>query len=502
MGRFQGLFIVSGIALSVALDASDGIACGACANGPAPASSMRASSVTDHRMVLAVSSARTTLWDQLRFAGDPKQFLWILPVTSGAQVEIAVGSNAFIDALDDASAPSIYSPTVACDDAGVASYSPVIPPSAPQSGAVVTATGERSNLGSTGRAAVGPYAAELVRSERESLTQWLSARGFAVPAGGEAAIRHYESMRSNFIVVQFRPGASVQQIQPIRVSTEGYNPVLPLRFAAIGAGENVGLSLMVIAPTAMVPEGWPTRVISNDELTWDFRPQTSDYLPVLSSTFTTSARPWVVESTSEVSVTELLARIAVAPMPAAALPQRGVIPAFCPFPDEQIDPIRGPDLDGGCADDVCAPGAQEDAASADAAIDPRCIAQPSSLTPPLSAPLSDTSNLLQVMSSRGVLTRLHIRLGPDGFDRDLALSAADPTLEVPVSRALSNAKNGCRTGSAGATGMLPGFPARLRAPGCSCAVPTRAHARDAARTLAFAAVSLALVCTTRRRRPR
>jgi hypothetical protein len=461
---------------------------------------MRATSVMDHRMVLALSSARTTLWDQVRFAGNPKQFLWILPVTSGSRVEIAVGSNAFIDALDDLSAPLIVSPTATCDDAGVAGYTQADAAAAASGEPVVTSTSERSNLGSTGRATVGPYAAELVRAERGSLIDWLRTRSFSVTDESATVIRHYESTRSDFVVVQFRPGASVQQMQPIRVSTDGYNPVLPLRFAAIGAGENVGLSLMVIAPTAVAPDRWPMRVIRDDELTWDFRARSSDYPAVLSATFAAPERPWVIESTTSVSITELLARLSAGPMLAARLPERGVIPADCPFPDEQIEPLRGPEADGGCAGDVCE-GAEDasaqdgdSGATSDAAVDPRCVAQPSSVEQPTAEPASDPANLAQAMRSGGVLTRLHIRLGATGFARDLTLGAADPSMVVAVTRALSKGINGC------VDGRRPRAigDRSLRDPGCACSSVARGS--SSARWSALVAMAAALALRSRRRR--
>jgi hypothetical protein len=502
MRGLGALFLAAGLSLAAVATPRAAEACGGCTYGEGPIvaaqpGSMRATSVMDHRMVLALSSARTTLWDQIRFAGDPKQFLWILPVTAGARVEIAVGSNAFIDALDDVSAPTLLSPIVTCSDAGAPSYTPQRGTGAPSPNTVTTASSERSNLGSSGRASVGPYAAELVRGEVEPLSAWLRARAFAVSAETESVIRYYEERRSDFVVVQFRPGASVQQMQPIRVSTEGYNPVLPLRFAAIGAGDNVGISLMVLAPTAMTAERWPTRVIENSELSWSFALGESDYRAVLSSTFDAAERPWIIESTSDVSINELLARIAAVPMQAAPLPRRAVIPADCRFPDELIDPLGGPELDGGCAEDACVAGDDDasahDAATGDAASDPRCSPPPPSLPEPSIAPMSDPANLVQVMSTRAVLTRMHIRLGRDGFARDLTLGAAESSMNVPVIRALTRATGGCSQG--GASRAVP-----PRARGCECSTSTRTHGRSSAG--GFALALAAAIAVTARRQPR
>ena len=82
-------------------------ACGGCFVQP-----QDATIVTGHRMVLSLSPDQSVLWDQIKYAGDPAEFAWVLPVRVGATIEVA--SDAWFEALDAATAVRVSAPTLQC----------------------------------------------------------------------------------------------------------------------------------------------------------------------------------------------------------------------------------------------------------------------------------------------------------------------------------------------------------------------------------------------------
>src|SRR5262252_3354978 len=60
-------------------------ACGGCFHPPEPPGE-DPSMVTAHRMILSVSSKQTTLYDQIKYSGSPKDFAWVLPISGLATV--------------------------------------------------------------------------------------------------------------------------------------------------------------------------------------------------------------------------------------------------------------------------------------------------------------------------------------------------------------------------------------------------------------------------------
>ena len=97
------------------------VACGACVGqapipappGPPPPPPPPPPVVTTHRMVLAVSPTRTILWDQFEWGGDSGEFVWLLPVRASEGVQVSVGSDEFVSALDRESAPRLLPPACA-----------------------------------------------------------------------------------------------------------------------------------------------------------------------------------------------------------------------------------------------------------------------------------------------------------------------------------------------------------------------------------------------------
>src|SRR5262245_35325945 len=84
-------------------------ACGGCFHG---ADNSAPSVVTGHRMALSLATTRTLLWDQGQYAGDPKNFAWVLPVKAGARIEQA--HDAWFEALESVTATHVLSPTLNC----------------------------------------------------------------------------------------------------------------------------------------------------------------------------------------------------------------------------------------------------------------------------------------------------------------------------------------------------------------------------------------------------
>ena len=84
--------LFGGIATTTLLE-TEALACGGCFAPPE-----NPTVVTDHRMILSVSKAQTTLYDQIRYQGDPGSFAWVLPIAG--TVEVGLSSDALFGVLD------------------------------------------------------------------------------------------------------------------------------------------------------------------------------------------------------------------------------------------------------------------------------------------------------------------------------------------------------------------------------------------------------------------
>ena len=95
--------------------------------------------ISSARMAVAVAPDRMTRWLQVTVSGTQSGFLWLVPAAPGARVDLA--SDAWLDALDDATAPTILAPaSQASGDAGASVQELLrgpLPPSTPPAGSGV-----------------------------------------------------------------------------------------------------------------------------------------------------------------------------------------------------------------------------------------------------------------------------------------------------------------------------------------------------------------------------
>ena len=266
------LSLIAGLGLTVAasLVAPHAEACGGCFPPPGEQNSV----VTDHRMILSVSKAQTTLYDQIQYQGSPSEFAWVLPISG--TVDVGLSADSLFSALHNLSAVTVLEPPRNCppppqcnNDEGD-SFS---------AGASADASaGAPPQVDVLKREVVGPYETVQLKSEDAgALEKWLADNGFNVPEDIKPVIGQYVAEKFNFLALRLRPGQGVQSMRPVRVTTQGASAVLPLRMVAAGTGANVGITLWVIGEGRYEPQNFQSFVIKNDDLVWDWNTGSSNY---------------------------------------------------------------------------------------------------------------------------------------------------------------------------------------------------------------------------------
>jgi len=267
-------------------------ACGGCLSPPG-----EVTAVDGHRMVIALKTTETVLWDQIVYHGAPQDFAWVLPVpTSTVKIELA--SEAFFTELDAGTAPTIV---------------PASPP--PCSAAYAAecggcggggAAGDQGDWGSGDGVTVfdhdvvGPYETVTIGSEDpDALYAWLDLRGYAVPESAVPALQHYIDLHSVFVVLRLAPGEGVDAMQPVRVRYPGYMATFPLEMVVIGASGVLDLALWVIAEQRYQARNYGTVAVDTGQLAWDWQANRSNYQELFDAAVLAGGnRAWVVEHAS------------------------------------------------------------------------------------------------------------------------------------------------------------------------------------------------------------
>ncbi len=305
--RFLSIAMLAS-ASALTLNPRPAAACGGCFHGP-PQVNETESVITDHRMALAISPTQTTLWDQVKYSGDPAEFAWVLPVGKGATIELA--RDEWLEALDVMSAPVVTSPAVSCpggfggggygggggcgggDSSGVSyegDYDSGVSDSSFSGGGGVDVVGQE---------VVGPYLAVTIHaSEGEAIAAWLTANGFVIPDAITPVLDAYTATGLDFLALKLRPNQGIRAMRPVRVTTPGGSPTLPLRMVAAGVGSSVGLTLFVISEGRYAPANFPSTTIAQSSILWNPYAKESNYAELFATA--SAGGTWVTESSLHV----------------------------------------------------------------------------------------------------------------------------------------------------------------------------------------------------------
>ncbi len=267
-------------------------ACGGCFHEAPPDPTQGVSDITDERMLLSVSQTQTTLYDQIRYTGNPASFAWVLPIKG--TVDVGLSADVMFDSVDALTSTQITGPAPpvcqappfcgdnggggcalggsASDDDAVGTANPSAGGSGPSMPPPVTVTKQDN---------VGPYeTVQLHSSDPNALNAWLTKNGFTIPADVTPIIDAYVKEGFDFLAMRLLPNEGIQAMRPVRVTMPGASLSLPLRMAAIGTGATVGITIWVVAEGRYEPQNFPFFHIEDAELTWDFNASASNYTTV------------------------------------------------------------------------------------------------------------------------------------------------------------------------------------------------------------------------------
>jgi hypothetical protein len=282
--------------------ARDAQACGGCFHEP----TQNGDPITDHRMIFRVTPQATTLYDEIRYAGSPQSFAWVLPIHG--PVTVGLSSDIVFAALDSATQTTIVAPSLPpCPFCGCAT--------APSAGAASGAGGfngaEDAGVTVISQSVVGPYdTVQLSSTNPNALTAWLTANGYEIPSAVQPIIAAYVNGGFDFLALRLAPGQNVQAMRPVRVTASGAGLSLPLRMVAAGTGATVGITLWVVADGRYEPQNFQTFTISPSELTWDFSTQESDYTTIRAQKEAAlNNAGWQIESSLQVSPYQIENRV-------------------------------------------------------------------------------------------------------------------------------------------------------------------------------------------------
>jgi hypothetical protein len=291
------LFACVGFVGLAGLYAPDAHACGGCLIPPGEQNTV----VTDHRMILSVSKVQSTLYDQIQYSGNPKEFAWVLPISG--TVDVGLSADSMFNALNTLSAVTVLEPPRNCPPPPVCPANESDSFGAAKGGSTSADAGAAPPIDVLKKETVGPYETVQLKvnvdegGSPQALQTWLADNGFNVPADVQPIISQYVTEKFNFLALKLKPGETTQSMRPVRVTTQGASAQLPLRMVAAGTGANVGITLWVVSEGRYEPQNFPSFIIKDEDLVWDWNTGTSNFKALRAERSAAApGKTWEVES--------------------------------------------------------------------------------------------------------------------------------------------------------------------------------------------------------------
>lgn len=222
------------------------------------------------RILFAVQNGKVTAHIQIQYAGDAKDFGWLLPLPSVPVLK--VGTDELFTKLLAQTQPTYVVKSVqgkACPSSGPSislgcgSFAPNASIRTQDSGALPPPTPL------VVRSSVGPYEYAVLKADSKTeMLKWLSDNRFFIPTGTEDVVGPYIRPGSYFLALKLKSGASAGDITPVVLEYASELPMIPLILTSVAAQANMGIQVWLVGNGRAIPRNFHHVVINDAQLEW------------------------------------------------------------------------------------------------------------------------------------------------------------------------------------------------------------------------------------------
>lgn len=196
---------------------------------------------------------------QIQYTGFAEDFSWILPIKTpitAEDIEVPeTGMTAFVE-LEQMTNVRFIPPPIP-EDCIMLQFETA-------EEAVPSAAGEVEIFAS---GEVGPFGFDVIGSEDpNALIVWLRDNNYRVEEQMEPLINVYVEERFVFLAMRLLPDQGTQDIQPVKVTYDSPEPMIPLRLTAVAANPDMAVLIWFFANDQAVPANYTHMQIPTDDL--------------------------------------------------------------------------------------------------------------------------------------------------------------------------------------------------------------------------------------------
>ncbi len=262
-------------------------ACG-CLSPPAVTEGSYAVNQSGEQLIFEVEPGWVTAHVLIRYAGDPSQFAWIVPVPEVPEMSLSpVSAFGLLDqatapyvqvTLDDLCPQSAWRCHYEYDGGGGCALGPGGASNAAGGFGGFTDAGAASDAAGAGpppvtvinTQTVGDYQTVTFQaSDASAAVQWLQSNGFVVNQTTSIYMESYIQANMVFVAAKLVPGANTSAIKPLRMRYRASFPSIPLILTAVAAQPHLTVTAFIFGQQLFRPQGHPSIKIDPDRIAFD-----------------------------------------------------------------------------------------------------------------------------------------------------------------------------------------------------------------------------------------
>ncbi len=228
---------------------------------------------------------------EIRYAGDPEDFAWVVPVPGGDDGafdlggSLAIGDQQTLALLDDATAPSIVMPPTQCTGGGSGGgmNRGTAGAAAPMAEDAAMFGDDDDSVVVEDEGSIGDYDYQVISSDdADALVTWLNENEYLITPEMEPFVADYVASGMKFIGAKLQADADVSQLAPLEMTYPATEPMIPIRLTAVGAEPEMGVIALIAGGDRYEGASWENLPIDVDDVQADPRNFESNYYSLVS----------------------------------------------------------------------------------------------------------------------------------------------------------------------------------------------------------------------------
>jgi len=213
------------------------------------------------RILFAVENGVVTAHIQIQYAGDAKDFGWLLPLPSVPTLKL--GTEELFAQLISTTQPRYFVRNTFTGNCGGIRNATA----AGFSGSESQDAGSSSPL--VTESSIGPYDYAVLKADsKEAMFKWLTDNHYFIPTGTDETVGPYINPGSYFLALKLKSGRSAGDIQPVVLTYPSDLPMIPIILTSLAAVPNMGIQVWMLGASRAIPRNYNHVVINDAQIDW------------------------------------------------------------------------------------------------------------------------------------------------------------------------------------------------------------------------------------------